>query len=133
MGKGSRATLAIPQLQQKNVPIRAFNFSAGAAMFDTSVMLGLQQELLSYEHSGMSLVVSVDDAGISHPMLVLRGPSVARDSCVTTSFLCKGLMAGTCLLKQWSTSAPALRCTGLKLLEWGDAVAICLFHAACPS
>eukprot|EP00891_Asterochloris_glomerata_P006216 jgi/Astpho2/6216/Aster-03623 len=64
MGKGSRATLAIPQLQQKNVPIRAFNFSAGAAMFDTSVMLGLQQELLSYEHSGMSLVeMSQRDAG----------------------------------------------------------------------
>ena len=57
MGKGSRATLAIPQLQ-KNAAIRAFNFSAGAAMFDTSVMLKMQQELLSYEHSGMSLTVS---------------------------------------------------------------------------
>ena len=58
MGKGSRATLAIPQLQQKTGPVRAFNFSAGASMFDTGVMLAMQQELLSYQQSGMSLVVS---------------------------------------------------------------------------
>ena len=60
MGKGSEGrviALAIPQLQ-KNAPIRAFNFSAGAAMADTGVMLRLQQELLSYEHSGMGLTVS---------------------------------------------------------------------------
>ena len=43
---------------------------------------------------------------ISHPMLVPRGPPVGWDSCVTTSPLCKGLMAGTCLLKQWSTATP---------------------------
>ena len=54
MGKGARATLNIPQL--KNV--RAFNFSAGAAMFDTEVLLRMQQELLSYQGSTMSLVVS---------------------------------------------------------------------------
>ena len=56
MGKGSRATLNIPQLHQKNV--RAFNFSAGAAMFDTTVLLRMQQELLSYQGSQMSLTVS---------------------------------------------------------------------------
>ena len=59
MGKGSRATLAIPQLRQKNaLPIRAFNFSAGAAMADTGVLLRMQQELLSYQGSGMGLTVS---------------------------------------------------------------------------
>ena len=56
MGKGARATLAIPQLHQKTV--RAFNFSAGAAAFDTEVLLRMQQELLSYQGSGMGLVVS---------------------------------------------------------------------------
>ena len=56
MGKGSRATLNIPQLHQKHV--RAFNFSAGAASYDTEVLLRMQQELLNYQGSTMGLIVS---------------------------------------------------------------------------
>ena len=60
MGKGAERgpveLLTVPS--HALPPKRAHNFSAGAAMFDTQVMTRLQAEFLSYNNSGMGLVVS---------------------------------------------------------------------------